>query len=83
MPEETFQRGQPAVPCTYRVATLILQVPQEVRDVLNVEVHQTHVRHTTAKNISGEVQVEPQRIPVGSYGVSARSANLTKVLQEE
>jgi hypothetical protein len=83
MPEEALQRGQPAVPRAYPVATLILEVPQEVRDALNVEVNQTQIRHPPAKNISGEVQVEPQRIPIGSHGVSARTANLTKVLQEE
>jgi hypothetical protein len=83
VPEEAAQRGAPAIARGGRVGAVDLDVIEEGRDGVGVEVAKLQRGDIPAEALRRELEQQPHRIPVGANGVPARSALAGQILDEE
>lgn len=80
--EEAADRRPPAVPCRRRVRPFELDVIEEARHHVGVEVAQLQGGNTAAKPLSHELDQQRQRVAVGPDGVNAGAPLLGQVVGE-
>src|ERR1035441_8256776 len=72
--EQRVDRRQPGVPGPGAVAALMLEVIEERRDERRAEICEVEPGGRYAGLLAGELQQEPERVPVGGDGVRAGSS---------
>jgi hypothetical protein len=83
VPDKAANRREPTVACGRGVAPLGLQVRQECRDGIDVEILWAQGGHRTLRGVSQKHEEEIEGVAVREDGVSARSAHVPEVLAEE
>ena len=81
--DEAANGRQPAVARRPGIAPTRLQVVEERRHAVDVEIRQAELRHGALRGVGHEAKEERQSVAVGEAGVSARPSDAIEVVAEK